>query len=75
MLAARVGRGKSNQWLYLFTTLALPFEEIVALYGRRWSVETDLRSLKRTMQLHPRGSDFCASMYRFNDSKRFRVSR
>lgn len=51
-LAARVGRGKSKQWLYLFTTLELPAEDIVALYGRRWNIETDLRSLKRTVQLH-----------------------
>jgi hypothetical protein len=47
-----VGRGKSKQWLYLFTTSPLPAQEVVALYGRRWSVETDLRSLKRTVQLH-----------------------
>jgi len=47
-----VGRGKSKQWLYLFTTLELPAEEIVALYGQRWNIETDLRSLKRTVHLH-----------------------
>jgi hypothetical protein len=52
VLAARLGRGKSQQWLFLFTTLALPAEEIVALYGRRWNIETDLRSLKRTVRLH-----------------------
>lgn len=52
LLAARVGRGKSKQWLYLFTTLSLPAQQIVELYGRRWGIETDLRSLKRTVRLH-----------------------
>jgi hypothetical protein len=52
LIAARVGRGKSKQWLYLFTTLDWPAEEIVALYGCRWNIETDLRSLKRTVRLH-----------------------
>jgi hypothetical protein len=52
VVAARVGRGKSTHWLYLFTTLELPVEEIVEVYGRRWNIETDLRSLKRTVQLH-----------------------
>ncbi len=52
LIAERVGRGKSKQWLYLFTTSALPAREVEALYGRRWNIETDLRSLKRTVQLH-----------------------
>lgn len=52
LIAARIGRGQSKQWLYLFTTLALPAEEIVRIYGRRWNIETDLRSLKRTVHLH-----------------------
>jgi hypothetical protein len=52
LIAARVGRGKSKQWLYLFTTLELPAEDILQLYGRRWNIETDLRSLKRTVRLH-----------------------
>ena len=52
LIAARVGRGKSKQWLYLFTTSPLPALEVVALYGRRWNIETDLRSLKSTVQLH-----------------------
>lgn len=51
VIAARVGRGKSKQWLYLFTTSERPMEEILQLYGRRWTIETDLRSLKRTVQL------------------------
>ena len=52
LIAVRVGRGKSKQWLYLFTTLELPVKEIVDLYGLRWNIETDLRSLKRTVRLH-----------------------
>jgi len=52
LLAIRVGRGRSKSWLYLFTTLELPAEEVAELYGRRWNIETDLRSLKRTVQLH-----------------------
>jgi hypothetical protein len=60
LLAVRVGRGRSQQWLYLFTTLALPAENVVALYQQRWNVETDLRSLKLTVhlqQLSSRSSD------------------
>jgi hypothetical protein len=52
LITARVGRGKSKQWLYLFTTLDWPVDQIVELYGRRWNIETDLRSLKRTVRLH-----------------------
>jgi hypothetical protein len=52
LIAVRVGRGKSKQWLYLFTTLDWAVERIVELYGRRWNIETDLRSLKRTVRLH-----------------------
>jgi hypothetical protein len=51
LLAFRVGRGKSKQWLYLFTTMDLPAETVVALYGQRWNIETDLRSLKHTVHL------------------------
>lgn len=51
LIAARVGRGKSKQWLFLFTTVSLPSAEVVELYGKRWRIETDLRSLKRTFQL------------------------
>jgi putative transposase len=51
LIAWRVGRGKRKQWLYLFTTSSLPAEEVVALYGRRWLIETDLRSLKQTVRL------------------------
>ena len=51
LIAARVGRGRHKQWLYLFTTSSLPTEEVVALYGRRWNIETDLRNLKQTVHL------------------------
>lgn len=51
LLAARVGRGKSQEWLYLFTTLTRPRDEVLALYGKRWRIETDLRSLKTTVRL------------------------
>lgn len=52
LISVRVGRGKSKQWLHLFTTRRAPAEELVALYGQRWRIETDLRSLKRTVRLH-----------------------
>ena len=51
LIAWRVGRGKHQQWLYLFTTSTLPAEQVVELYGRRWRIETDLRSLKQTIGL------------------------
>ena len=41
----------SSVILYLFTTLQLTVEQLVQLYGQRWNVETDLRSLKRTVDL------------------------
>jgi hypothetical protein len=37
--------------LYLFTTLDLSADEIVQLYGLRWNVETDLRTIKKTIRL------------------------
>jgi putative transposase len=51
-IAWRVGKGKSKQWLYLFTTVAAAPEDLVQLYGRRWNIETDLRSLKQTVRLN-----------------------
>jgi putative transposase len=42
---------RPGELLYLFTTLDLPAEEIVSIYKLRWNVETDLRSLKRTVGL------------------------
>lgn len=37
--------------LHLFTTLDLPAEDIVRIYGLRWNVETDLRTIKKTIRL------------------------
>ena len=37
--------------LALFTILSSPAEEVFALYGKRWSIETDLRTLKSTLCL------------------------
>jgi hypothetical protein len=53
----------SSVTLYLFTTLPLTVEQLVQLYGRRWNVETDLRSLKRTVDLqvlHCKSADMIA---------------
>jgi hypothetical protein len=44
-------KGQTIQ-LFLFTTLDLPLRQIVQLYGYRWNIETDLRSLKQTVHLH-----------------------
>jgi hypothetical protein len=52
LISVRIGRGKSKQWLHLFTTLSLPPREVLALYAKRWHIETDLRSLKRTVGMH-----------------------
>lgn len=43
---------RPDELLYLFTTLDLGREEILGMYQLRWNVETDLRSLKRTVGLH-----------------------
>lgn len=51
LIVARVGRGKSQQWLYVFTTSPLPADEVVERYAQRWRIETDLRSLKHTVHL------------------------
>lgn len=44
--------GGKSQILYVFTTLTLPPQQILKLYGYRWNIETDLRSLKREVRLH-----------------------
>ncbi len=51
LIAWCVGSGQHQQWLHLFTTSSLPAEQVVALYGLRWRIETDLRSLKQTIRL------------------------
>jgi len=43
---------KKSEMLYFFTTLDLKPGRILALYKLRWNIETDLRSLKRTVELH-----------------------
>jgi len=52
LLVFKVVIDGKRQKLYLFTTLDLPAEEILNLYGYRWNIETDLRSLKREVRLH-----------------------
>jgi hypothetical protein len=47
-----VNPSRPDELLYLFITLDLPAEQILAIYKLRWNVETDLRSLKRTVGLH-----------------------
>ena len=43
---------RKEEILYFFTTLDLKPKRILALYKLRWNIETDLRSLKRTLDLH-----------------------
>lgn len=45
------GNGAQPFLLALFTTLAAPADQLVHLYGDRWNIETDLRSLKDTLRL------------------------
>lgn len=51
LIIQHVRRHRQVIVLYLFTTLDLPAEQIVELYGWRWNIETDLRSLKQTLNL------------------------
>jgi hypothetical protein len=46
------GADGKPQKLYFFTTLDLPADRLTELYGYRWNIETDLRSLKREVRLH-----------------------
>jgi hypothetical protein len=53
LLSFRVRDARGTwQELFFFTTMTLPAEEILTLYGYRWNIETDLRSLKREVRLH-----------------------
>jgi len=45
------GDPRQPEPFYFFTTLDLPTDQIFQLYGLRWNVETDLRSIKRTVHL------------------------
>lgn len=53
LLAFKV-RDALGKWqkLYFFTTMTVLAEQILKLYGYRWNIETDLRSLKREVRLH-----------------------
>jgi hypothetical protein len=42
---------RPGELLYLWTSLDLPAEELREIYKLRWNIETDLRSLKRTVGL------------------------
>jgi hypothetical protein len=42
----------NGEMLYFFTTLDLKPKRILGLYKLRWHIETDLRSLKRTLELN-----------------------
>lgn len=44
--------GRNRGLLVLFTTLELPADQVRELYGLRWNVETDLRSIKRTLNMY-----------------------
>lgn len=52
VIACQITRKGQTVQLYFFTTLELPPEQIAELYGYRWNIETDLRSLKQTVHLH-----------------------
>ncbi|MDQ2946713.1 MAG: IS4 family transposase [Acidobacteriota bacterium] len=52
ILVVQMQSGSETEFLYLFTTLSVPAEEILEIYRCRWYVETDLRSLKTTIRLH-----------------------
>lgn len=52
LISVRIGRGQSQEWLHLFTTTPLEAGKVTELYGQRWNIESDLRSLKRTVRLH-----------------------
>lgn len=43
--------GASPFLLALFTTLPASQQEVLELYGQRWAIETDLRTLKSTLRL------------------------
>jgi hypothetical protein len=43
---------RQGEMLFFFTTLDVKPKRILELYKRRWNIETDLRSLKRTVNLH-----------------------
>ena len=42
---------KVQERICVFTDLDLPAEEILSIYGLRWNIEGDLRTLKQTLEL------------------------
>ncbi len=51
---------RPGELLYLWTSLPLPAGQILQIYKLRWNIETDLRSLKRTVglqQLNSKSTD------------------
>jgi len=72
LIAWRVGRGKHQQWLYLFTTLALPAAEVVELYGRRWRIGVSSQGhIIQSVRDRPRSidSDLVAGEAAWRESK------
>jgi hypothetical protein len=51
LIVRRIEQDGKLAKLYLFTTYEEPADEIVTIYALRWNIETDLRSLKRTVRL------------------------
>lgn len=47
----RPDSGDTPFLLYLFTTIATASGEVLNLYGKRWNIETDLRTLKTALRL------------------------
>ena len=43
---------RSDDRIFVFTTLDLSPDEVARIYQLRWNVETDLRSLKKTVAIH-----------------------
>ena len=52
ILVAQMQSGSTTEFLYLFTTLELPAQQILEIYRCRWRIETDLRCVKATIRLH-----------------------
>jgi len=51
VLQVKPDNGASPFLLALFTTLEDSIEEILKLYGQRWNIETDLRTLKSQLRM------------------------
>lgn len=47
----RPNNGAKPFLLALFTTWSSPLEQLLDLYGQRWNIETDVRTLKRELRL------------------------